>query len=572
MKMKQAGIVEIYELKRRGCEAEDWSKIIVSDTFDPCRVKNVRFIGKVTLGAIKELSNAIIEDCRLSDGCVVRNVQGYLKGLDIGRDVTIIDVGSIEMEPEAACGFGTEVSVLDETGGRPVYLYPGLSAQTAALSSLMPRWNAEILKPLLEEKWEKKPFSADIAEGAVITGCHDIKNVLIGREVKVEGAFRLHNGTIINNAASGKGLAYVGLGVDAENFIVEDGYVGGGTLLRNVYVGQGASLDKGFTAHDSLFFANSAMENGEACAVLAAPYTVSMHKSTLLIGMRTSFMNAGSATNFSNHRYKLGPVHWGVLDRGVKTASGAYIMWGGRIGAFSLVMGSHKYHPDTSMFPYSYLFGDDAGHTTAVPGVMLRSCGLQRDAHKWPIRDKRLKRKMPLHDNVCYDVLNPATVQTMLRAIPLLRELAHAEPDSEGFVHHGAVKLKPGAAIKGMRLYSLAITSYLYSRSHEEGYAEADPENAPEEWIDIAGQIVPRTVVQKVLDPDNEELPTAILSRAFAEYKTLELAWAKKLAQGEWSDYMKTAPQAVVELESLIEQDREAYKKSLAEELETASF
>ena len=100
--MKQAGIVEIYELKRRGCEAEDWSKIIVSDTFDPCRVKNVHFIGKVTLGAVKELSNAIIEDCRLSDGCVVRNVQGYLKGLDIGRDVTIIDAGSIEMEPAAA--------------------------------------------------------------------------------------------------------------------------------------------------------------------------------------------------------------------------------------------------------------------------------------------------------------------------------------------------------------------------------------------------------------------------------------------------------------------------------------
>lgn len=73
-------------------------------------------------------------------------------------------------------------------------------------------------------------------------------------------------------------------------------------------------IEKGFTAHDSLVFSNCSLENGEACALFAGPYTVSMHKSSLLIGCQTSFMNAGSGTNQSNHMYKLGPVHWGCSN------------------------------------------------------------------------------------------------------------------------------------------------------------------------------------------------------------------------------------------------------------------
>ena len=64
------------------------------------------------------------------------------------------------------------------------------------------------------------------------------------------------------------------------------------------------------------------MSNGEACAAFCGPFTVSHHKSSLLIGAMYSFYNAGSATNFSNHAYKMGPMHYGYLERGCKTASG----------------------------------------------------------------------------------------------------------------------------------------------------------------------------------------------------------------------------------------------------------
>lgn len=81
--------------------------------------------------------------------------------------------------------------------------------------------------------------------------------------------------------------------------------------------------------------------------------------------------------------YKARSRALGLLERGVKTSSGSYLMLGAKIGAFSLLMGQHKTHPDSSQFPFSYLFGDDRGATVVVPGAMLRSCGLMRDEKKW---------------------------------------------------------------------------------------------------------------------------------------------------------------------------------------------
>lgn len=560
--MKSAGIIEIYELERQGCTCADWNTVSIDDGCDLSRICNVRFIGHVEIGAVAELRSATIEDCRIGSGTSIVNVRGCLRGLRIGRSVCISDVGTIECEPETSYGLGTEVAVLDETGSRPVYIYPGLSAQLATLTTLNPRWAEESLRPRLQEKFSGRVFAQDLSDGCRVSGCRLLRNVHVGREVCVQGASRLVNGAIINNAASGKQLAGVGADVDAENFIIEDGYAGGGALLRNVYIGQGASLDKGFTAHDSLFFSNSAMENGEACALLSGPYTVSMHKSSLLIGMRTAFMNAGSATNFSNHMYKLGPVHWGTMLRGAKTSSGAYVMWGAEIGAFSLVMGDHKHHPNTSMLPFSYIFGDAQGNTVVAPGLMLRSCGLGRDEKKWPIRDRRLKRRLPLYDHICYEVLNPVTVQEMLAALPLLVQIAHQEPDKHGLVHHDTIALKPAAAMHAHRLYSLAITSYLYSKMHSEGYEAADSSLAPDDWTDLAGQIIPTAELQRILDSTSD--PAVLLDEAFARYPHLELCWVKKLSEGQWHDHMRLAPQAVVELESMIEQDRNRYKEALS--------
>lgn len=142
----------------------------------------------------------------------------------------------------------------------------------------------------------------------------------------------------------------------ARDFIISSGSrVDGGTIIERCFVGQACHLDHGYSASDSLFFSNCRGENGEACAVFAGPYTVTHHKSTLLIAGMFSFMNAGSGSNQSNHMYKLGPIHQGIVERGAKTTSDSYVLWPAKVGPFSLIVGRHYKHSDTSNLPFSYL-------------------------------------------------------------------------------------------------------------------------------------------------------------------------------------------------------------------------
>lgn len=572
--MMAAGSAVSGILESQGCWAADWKRVRIHAASDLSLIHNVRFYGDVSIGLLSGNSdgdetygqgifNAVLRDCSIGSGCYISNVRGSLRGCSIGNNVVIEDVGSISFESaDAPCGVGTAVGVLDETGSRPVYIYPGLDAQLAALMAWKPRWTDNILFPLLQEMWDNMPSFARIGDGAVIRGVGSMTDVGVGGGVTVEGAARLTNGLIINNSPTSRSFAYVGAGVDAENFIIEDGKVMAGALLRNCYVGQGAIIDKGFTAHDSLFFANCNCENGEACALFAGPYTVSMHKSSLLIGTMTSFMNAGSGTNSSNHKYKLGPVHWGLMERGVKTASDSYVMWGGRIGAFSLLMGSHKKHPDTSDFPFSYLFSTPDGGTLVVPGVMLRSCGLARDAVKWPSRDNRRKPRLPLHDRVRFDVLNPITVGMMIHSISIIDSLLAAGPDNNGQYTFKGLKFTGSGLEKGRGYYRMAVLKYLADKPADTSQAV----DAPETWVDLGGLPLPRHVVEDVRNCDSIDDMRSILDNAYERYDEMTAAWkASVLRDEKWQAAMSEAKAAAEKLEQMIEADRNTTLQTMAE-------
>ena len=70
----------------------------------------------------------------------------------------------------------------------------------------------------------------------------------------------------------------------AEDFILSSGaQVADAAKLIRCFVGQACHLGHNYSASDSLFFSNCQGENGEACAIFAGPFTVTHHKSTLLI-------------------------------------------------------------------------------------------------------------------------------------------------------------------------------------------------------------------------------------------------------------------------------------------------
>ena len=562
---------EIQQLERQRCISPDWSLLRIGQT-DLRLISDTEFIGANTIGRLDSsetpgcgLHRVRLQDCTIGDNASIRNT-GLIKGAVIGDGVEIDEVARIEFEPEALCGQGTSVCVLDESGSRPVIIYTGISAQSAALQARLPHLNDDIFFPQTEAHIETLTPGKLIGDKARILGCGLIFNTVIGREVTVEGVHSLRNGSIINNAAPGRGLAYAGPGVDAENFILEDGRIDSGAIVRNCYIGQGATLEKGFTAHDSLFFANSQLENGEACALFAGPYTVSMHKSSLLIGCQTSFMNAGSATNQSNHMYKLGPVHWGELERGVKTSSNSYLMLGARIGAFSLLMGDHKTHPDSSEFPFSYLFGVARGATVVVPAVMLRSCGLMRDEKKWPTRDRRLKRKLPLHDRVCFEVLNPATVSRIVTALNTIDMLLKREADDDLYLRYKGMKISRASLERAKKLYSLAICKYLDGKLGGTDLPVFDEETAEklrERWIDLAGQLMPRSVLERALESESIAEREKILDEAYGRYLEMEKEWIVAAIPPDMLSDREAIKAGAIEFDKIVEDDRNSYRDEL---------
>lgn len=575
----------IATLERQGCSATDWSRVRIHPDTDLSLIRDIEFESDVTVGLLRRdlyprcgLRSALIADSELADGVRIRHVGGGIINARIEKLSEIENCARIEFSPGAQCGIGRRVAVLDETGSREVILYPGLSSQCAMLMARALRSQAEEIYHAVDNLIDDGVLSLppSIGPNAKILNCGPIRDVHVGHDVTIESARTLTDGSVINNAPSGEGLAYVGPGVDAEGFIIEDGIATSGALLRNVYIGQGAQLEKGFTAHDSLFFANCSMENGEACALFAGPYSVSMHKATLLIGCQTSFMNAGSSTNQSNHMYKLGPIHWGVLERGVKTSSGSYLMLGANIGAFSLLMGQHKTHPDSREFPFSYLFGDAQGATVVVPGVMLRSCGLLRDEKKWPSRDRRDKISgLPHYDKIICDVLNPVTVEAMINALDIIRPMLSRPADDDRYHRYKGMKLSRASLDRALKLYHLGIMKYLSGfigdetelplfsplpEGHDRHEEEAD------EWVDIAGLPTPRRVVDEALDKVDPREINRLFGEVKDNYISLQRRWIDRRFPASLRFDEEQMRKGAEEFDRLVELDRETYRESLSSE------
>ncbi|ADY37403.1 hypothetical protein Bacsa_2872 [Phocaeicola salanitronis DSM 18170] len=547
---------EIGRLEAQACTAADWNDVQVAEAFTPDYVHHTRFSGKIRLGVFEGefrlaggvckhagLSYAALHNVTVGDNCFIENVKNYIANYEIGESVFIENVDIILVDKKSRFGNGVEVSVLNETGGREVMIHDRLSAHQAYIMALYRHRPLLIgrMKALIEAYAEAHASeTGSIGNRVSIVNSGYIKNVRIGDCCEIEGAGRLKNGTVNSNASD---PVHIGYGVVCDDFIISSGaHIEDGTMITRCFVGQACRMGHNYSASDSLFFSNCQEENGEACAIFAGPFTVTHHKSTLLIAGMFSFMNAGSGSNQSNHMYKLGPIHQGAMERGAKTTSDSYILWPARIGAFSLVMGRHVNHPDTSDLPFSYLI-EDKNTTYLAPGVNLRSVGTIRDAQKWPKRDLR---KDPLRlDQINYNLLSPYTIQKMMKGREILKELARVSGETSETYSYQSAKIKNSALNKGIRFYETAIHKFLGNsvikrlekirfQSDEEIRKRLLPDTpvGSGEWVDISGLIAPKSEIERLMS----DIETGALSTVdqihdrfadmHAHYYTYEWTWA----------------------------------------------
>ncbi len=560
MNFRQLTQLEIQRLEAQGCRCSNWQQVVVAQGFDPKYVINVTLSGHVTLGFFEKevtlpsgapahsgIFNAYLHQCKIGNNVYISNVGSSIANYHIDDEVIVENVGSIYTEGLSTFGNGLEINTVNESGERAIPMYNELTSQVAYTIAFGHNDMQVVaaLEQLIKQYAEKQSSNVGyISKNVRITSCNLIKNVKIGEAAIIEGAQSLTNGSINSTADA---PSYIGSGVTAHNFIMcNNSRLSDSALIQHCFIGQGVHLGRLFSAEHSLFFANSECFNGEACSIFAGPYTVSHHKSTLLIAGTFSFYNAGSGTNQSNHMYKLGPIHQGVLDRGCKTGSGAYLMFPAHVGAFSVILGTHKNHIDTTVFPFSYIVEKEE-ITHVIPGMNLRSVGIRRDIQKWPARDARkATRKLDL---INFESLTPYSMGAILQGIEALEHLQSQAPDASVYSHNG-VKISRGALIKGVQYYNEAINTFLY-KTLVIRLAKAEWSNAAELqtvlqpindtaigiWHDIAGMYTPASEMSALFESvkngslQSIEQVVEIFENIHSQYDELAWVWAADLLQ-----------------------------------------
>ena len=514
---RQLSPQEIETLEANGCAAENWNRVLVAaEGFEPERICRTRFKGDVRIGA----------------GVTIKDVTSFVANYAIGDKVKIVNVGILETKGESAFGNGTEVATINENGGRSVKIYDNLTAQSAYVYALYRHRPTTIAKmEQMAERYAQEATSTmgTIGRGSRICDSRVVRNVNVGEGAQIIGASVLQNGTILSTPES---RSEIGADVKMYDFIVQDGSsIDNGTLLRRCFVGQSVIVEN-LTASDSLLFANSHLENCEACSIFAGPYTVSHHQSSLLIAGLFSFFNAGSGTNQSNHLFRTGAVHQGIHLRGVKFGSNAYTMLPCRNGAFTVVVGRHRNYGDTDDFPYSYLV-EKNGESHLMPARNLLSYGTVRDLGKWARRDKRKGVK---RDNINFEECNPYIGVRFLKAIEILGRLLNDEASEDiEVINWARMKITRSSAAQGKRIYEEALYKYLAEMLSRGG--QRDDISGRGHWIDCGGQFMPLGEMNAILERlDSGEITTPgelqeAFNRVMANYDDFAYSWALEAAE-----------------------------------------
>ncbi len=462
---------EIEQLKIQKCWAEDWQKVFVNERFEADRVGGVIFSGSVYLGAFRGkitlpsgiehfsgIYNAHLNDCVIGDEACIKDLKACVR-YEIAANTVVENVDYLVCDGESTFGNGAVLEIMNEGGGRDLPIFEELNAQIAYL---MVHYRhdpdfIEALNRLIEKQVQsKRKKRAQIGAHARISHCGSLRNVCVGPYATLERVCCLEEGTMVSESNAS---VHIGPGVIARHFIIQSGAkVSDGVQLDHCFVGQAVELGKQFSAENSAFFANSGCFHGEAVSVMAGPYTVSHHKSTLLIAAQFSFYNAGSGSNQSNHMYKIGPVHQGLLERGSKTGSFSYLLWPSRIAPFSVVLGKHENNIDGAAFPFSYITRE-GDRSVLTPAINLFSLGTFRDAAKWPQRDKRGGSER--RDLIHFELYSPFIMERVSNAVKLLQKMYDNCDRKAEFVFHKGLAVKRLLLRKGIQYYNLLLSIYV---------------------------------------------------------------------------------------------------------------
>lgn len=501
------------------------------------------------------LYNSTIINCDFGNNVAIENVH-YLSHYIIGHETIIVNVMELATTNHAKFGNGIlkegekeatriELELWNENGGRRIYPFSGMLAGDAYLWSryrnddeLMERFKTFTTAEFSSARGEY----GEIGDRNVIKNCSIIKDVKIGDDAYIKGANKLKNLTI----HSGKnGKAQIGEGCELVNGIIHEGCrIFYGVKAVRFIMASHSQLKYGARLINSYLGNNATISCCEVLNSLIFPLHEQHHNNSFLCAslvMGQSNIPAG-ATLGSNHNSRsadgemqAGRGFWPGLCVSTKHNS--------QFASFTmLAKGDYNYELNIQI-PFSLVSQDMAKDRLLVlPGYwfMYNLYALERNVWKYRQRDHRTEIKQVLE----FDYLAPDSVNEMIKALSIMEtavgkawyvqeQVIDVEPDSvyqakgralllsgdrdveflqvelEGFENakRKTILLKPLQAykifIRMIRYY--AITQFAESLEAFAGksfnkYLEQLPANpAWEEWENIGGQLLPGSVLKKLL-------------------------------------------------------------------------
>lgn len=467
---------EIEVLVRNRNTSDDWSQLLVSNSFNPELVKNCKFYGLVRIGKLEPyylefsdfkapvgIYNSTIISCDFGDNVMIDNVN-HLSHYIIGNEVIIVNVNELVTTNHAKFGNGivkegedesirVQLEVCNENGGRSITPFNGMLPGDAYLWSKY-RDDKALLEKFIaftEQKFtRKRGYYGKIGDRTVLKNTAIIKDVWIGSDAYIKGANKLKNLTINSSSDAktqiGEGCELVngiiGLGcrifygVKAVRFIMAShSQLKYGARLINSYLGNNATISCCEVLNSLIFPAHEQHHNNSfLCAALV------MGQSNIAAG----------ATIGSNHNSR-SPDGEIIAGRGFWPGLCVSLKHNSKFASYTIL--SKGDYPAELNIPIPFcLVSNDVSKDQLVimPGYwfMYNMYALARNSWKYVDRDRRTDKTQFIE----YNYLAPDTINEMFTALHLfkhsagkaylLNEKRNSKPTDEECLSTGSILLQ----------------------------------------------------------------------------------------------------------------------------------
>lgn len=522
-------------LIRSGNTSDDWSKVFVSEAFDPALVKNSKFFGLVRIGNLQPyylefhnlrmpvgIYNSTVISCDFGDNVCIDHAN-YLSHYIIGNEVMIANVNELATTDYSKFGTGilkqgeTEstrvwMEVRNENGGRRVIPFDGMLAGDAFL------WSNNPDDTLLLDKFKeltakecdnRRGYYGTIGDRCVLKDCDIIKDVVIGTDAYLKGSNKLKNLTINSDEER---TTQIGEGCEMVNGIIGYGCrIFYGVKAVRFVMAAHSQLKYGARLLNSYLGNNSTISCCEVLNSLIYPGHEQHHNNSFLCAslvMGQSNIAAG-ATIGSNHNSRAADGEI-IAGRGFWPGLCVSLKHNSKFASFTILSKGDFPCELNITLPFSLVSNDVANDKLVIMPAywfMYNMYALSRNAWKFEDRDKRTEKIQRLE----FDYLAPDTINEMFDAIKILSGLKIDENGNAEIsgLENSQRKTEVVKVAKSIELFRELISYYgviqlvQHIKDNQfltfEDFKKSIPSKLNRiEWKNIGGQLIPASNVEKL--------------------------------------------------------------------------